>query len=160
MSEIEKMYENAEIKKKYCGWLDMGDLDCQMQYIICESLKEWEELVFSSRFGKTEEEPELKYPPFTAEKQIAILMFILNKFGDIGFQKMYSIRGNDENTRKDFIKCLCDCEHETWDSRPVDFYYQKGASGNNFEESLAGLINDLWQDLTEEEKQQVKGILE
>lgn len=31
---------------------------------------------------------------------------------------------------------------------------------NNFEESLAGLINSLWQDLTEEEKQQVKGILE
>ena len=99
-------------------------------------------------------------PPFTAEKQIAILMFILNKFGDIGFQKMYSIRGNDENTRKDFIKCLCDCEHETLDSRPVDFYYQNGASGDNFEESLAGLINNLWQDLTEEGKQQVKGILE
>jgi hypothetical protein len=29
-----------------------------------------------------------------------------------------------------------------------------------FEEALAGLINDLWQDLTEDEKQQVKGILE
>ena len=100
------------------------------------------------------------YPPFTAEKQIAILMFILNKFGDIGFQKMYSIRGNDESTRKDFIKCLCDCEHETLDSRPVDFYYQNGASGDNFEESLAGLINYLWQSLSEEEKQQVKGILE
>ena len=100
------------------------------------------------------------YPPFTAEKQIAILMFILNKFGDIGFQKMYSIRGNDERTRKDFIKCLCDCEHETFDSRPVDFYYQNGASGDNFEESLAGLINNLWQSLTEEEKEQVKGIFE
>lgn len=100
------------------------------------------------------------YPEFTAEKQIAILMFILNKFGDIGFQKMYSIRGNDENTRKDFIKCLCDCEHETLDSRPVDFYYQNGASGDNLEESLAGLINTLWQDLSEEEKQQVKGCLE
>lgn len=29
-----------------------------------------------------------------------------------------------------------------------------------FEESLASLINLIWQDLTEEEKQQVKGILE
>lgn len=99
------------------------------------------------------------YPPFTVEKQIAILMFILNKFGDIGFQKMYSIRGNDENTRKDFIKCLCDCEHETLDSRPVDFYYQNGASGNNFEESLAGLINYLWQDLTETEREEIRKIL-
>jgi hypothetical protein len=104
-------------------------------------------------------EHRVKNIPFTAEKQIAILIFILNKFGDIGFQKMYSIIGNDESTRKDFIKCLCDCEHETLDSRPVDFYYQNGASGDNFEESLAGLINNLWQDLTEEEKEVVRGIL-
>ena len=31
---------------------------------------------------------------------------------------------------------------------------------NKFDEGLAQIINDLWQDLTEEEKQQVKGILE
>ena len=153
MSEIEKMYENAGIKtlkdcKHYLrgdgNWCndnhDKNDID-RLKCPYCEV----------EDFG---------HPPFTAEKQIAILMFILNKFGDIGFQKMYSIRGNDKNTRKDFIKCLCDCEHETLDSRPVDFYYQNGASGDNFEESLAGLINTLWQDLTTEEKQQVKGILE
>ena len=29
-----------------------------------------------------------------------------------------------------------------------------------FNEGLAQMINELWQDLTEEEKQQVKGILE
>lgn len=29
-----------------------------------------------------------------------------------------------------------------------------------FDEGLAQMINELWQDLTEEEKQQVKGILE
>jgi len=29
-----------------------------------------------------------------------------------------------------------------------------------FEEALAQIVNDIWQDLTEEEKQQVKGILE
>lgn len=105
--------------------------------------------------------PPVKYPQidFSAEKQIAILIFILNKFGDIGFQKMYSITGNDESTRKDFIKCLCDCEHETWDSRPVDFYYQKGASGDNLKESLAGLINNLWQDCTESEQEQIRSIL-
>ena len=133
MSEITKLYENAEITPKRCSECD-NNMDCG--------------------FGKD------CYPPFTAEKQIAILMFILNKFGDIGFQKMYSIRGNDESTRKDFIKCLCDCEHETFDSRPVDFYYQNSASGDNLEESLVGLINTLWQSLTSEEKQQVKGILE
>ena len=141
MNEIKKMYENAEVKKinTHQSEIDNGD----------------------PRFtGISHSNSYIKYPPFTAEKQIAILMFILNKFGDIGFQKMYSIRGNDENTRKDFIKCLCDCEHETFDSRPVDFYYQNGASDDNLEESLAGLINSLWQDLTEEEKAEIKRILE
>lgn len=138
MSEIEKMIENADVNQ------------------VCNTC----ELRGFKRLCPTKELCVRTNPPFTAEKQIAILLFILNKFGDIGFQKMYSIRGNDENTRKDFIKCLCDCQHETLDSRPVDFYYQNGASGDNFEESLAGLINCLWQDLTEEEKQQVKGILE
>lgn len=146
MSEITKLYENAGV-------------DYEERYNNCTLNKEGEcKLKCSCDICKYSEEKYI-YPSFTPEKQIAILMFILNKFGDIGFQKMYSIRGNDESTRKDFIKCLCDCEHETWDSRPVDFYYQNGASGDNFEESLAGLINNLWQDLTEEEKQQVKEIL-
>lgn len=132
MSEIEKMYENAGIKKKYCGWLDMGDLDCQMQYIICESLKEWEELVFSSRFGKTEEEPELKYPPFTAEKQIELIKILAK-----GEVKINNEDGEYEFSVIDTIS---------------DF--------SSFEESLADLANRMWQDLTKEEKQQVKGILE
>lgn len=142
MSEIEKLYENAEIEPiaEYCKHQCNNEFD-DNACIGCKHIEK------------------VEYPPFTAEKQIAVLMFILNKFGDIGFQKMYLIRGNDESTRKNFIKCLCDCEHETWDSRPVDFYYQNGASGDNLEESLAGLINKLWQDLTDQEKDKIRGIL-
>lgn len=143
MSEIEKMYKTI-----------FGEFapNCSLcvKFIDCK--------IFNNTHNCNKFECDYK-SLFTAEKQIAILMFILNKFGDIGFQKMYSIRGNDESTRKDFIKCLCDCEHETFDSRPVDFYYQNGASGDNFEESLAGLINNLWQSLTKEEQQQIKEIL-
>lgn len=156
MSEITKLYENAGIKSEwrytvhqFCHFYEADKEDILRNKYLFKERK-------TARIKKAEK----KYPPFTAEKQIAILMFILSKFGDIGFQKMYSIRGNDESTRKDFIKCLCDCEHETLDSRPVDFYYQNGASGDNFEESLAGLINNLWQNFTADEKQQVKGILE
>ncbi|MBQ5918327.1 MAG: hypothetical protein IIW92_07185, partial [Lachnospiraceae bacterium] len=43
------------------------------------------------------------------------------------------------------------CSQTEWQS---SFCYEE------FEESLANLINTIWQDLTEEEKQQVKGILE
>ena len=156
MSEIEKMYENAGIKLDCCKYAKYGYEGEEGTWYYCK--KEDRECWTYLTAGNADC-VEKEYPPFTAEKQIAILMFILNKFGDIGFQKMYSIRGNDESTRKDFIKCLCDCEHETWDSRPVDFYYQKGASGDNFEESLAGLINNLWQDLTELEQEQIRSIL-
>ena len=145
MNEVEKMYENAGIEPDINYVCDKEP--CKQYSVDCQECSH----LYDTR---------VDYPDFTAEKQITILMFILNKFGDIGFQKMYSIKGNDENTRKDFIKCLCDCEHETLDSRPVDFYYQKGASGDNFEESLAGLINSIWQSLTEEERKQIKNILE
>ena len=148
MTEIEKMFENAGIEKKF-----EKPAEClKNPYITCDGC-----MLYDDKKGKCNNKKD--YPPFTAEKQIDILMFILNKFGDIGFQKMYSIRGNDENTRKDYIKCLCDCEHETWDSRPVDFYYQNGAYGDNLEESLAGLINKLWQDLTNQEKEEIRNIL-
>lgn len=149
MSEIIKLYENVGIEKK----LLCGDRDVLCGHIRPDGLSRFAYGCYGCEYKND------AYPPFTAEKQIAILMFILNKFGDIGFQKMYSIRGNDESTRKDFIKCLCDCEHETWDSRPVDFYYQKGASGDNLKESLAGLINKLWQDLTETERNKIRDIL-
>ena len=39
-------------------------------------------------------------------------------------------------------------------------YHIKCFQGYSFEEGLAKCINNLWQSLTEEEKQQVKGILE
>jgi len=38
--------------------------------------------------------------------------------------------------------------------------YKHTSRMKSFEETLAGLINSLWQDLTEEERKQVKGILE
>ena len=44
-----------------------------------------------------------------------------------------------------------------------DFDIKKGSVDITFESftsCIAGLINNLWQDLSEEEKQQVKGILE
>lgn len=108
MSEIEKMYENVEIEPKY---------------IEGENLMEYS-------YGT------LKYPPFTAEKQIELIKWLIlnysteitkgrytNYFMSTG--RSYKASGND-----DLIICM------------------------------ANLINNLWQDLTEEEKQQVKEILE
>lgn len=134
MSEIEKMYKNAKIKKQYCGWLDMGDLDCQMQYVTCNSINEWKEAVFSSRFGESEEEPELKYPAFTVEKQLELIKWLSIE---------YSFVSN-------YVK-----KYDEYILQVDDFYSTK----KDFSNALAGLINTLWQDLSEQERTEIAEIL-
>ena len=98
MSEIIKLYENAGFTKKQCK-----DYSC----IVCDKNKDCD-----------------KYPPFTAEKLINLVMFLINK-GDFDIKK-----GSVDITFESFTSCI------------------------------AGLINNLWQDLTEEEKASIKNILE
>jgi hypothetical protein len=77
------------------------------------------------------------YPPFTAEKQIRIIKWLSDKadYIDIHYDRYKGI-----------------------------FNIQTGMGGlyvcNEFERALASRVNAIWQNLTEEEKQQVKGILE
>ena len=82
------------------------------------------------------------YPPFTAEKQIELIKFITS---------------------------LGVCEIENWDDKGFHFAIKReriypttflSLSNINFEETIADIVNNLWQDLTAEEKQQVKRILE
>lgn len=108
MSEIEKMYENTGIKPDHyrcegCEY-DYEDIcpdDCPDNQAI--------------------------YPPFTAEKQLKILCFIVNNKHRVTFHDQ--VFGGDKLTLE------------------------------KIQEDLAWAINRIWQDLTPEEKQQVKGIL-
>ena len=112
MSEIEKMYENAGIKKVRQTNIAGGD------YPIAVGFED--------------------YPPFTAKKQLELIKWL------------------SQHTYRNYIKfrfdiCglwYCECNMSNSDMH------------HTFEEALAGTTNSLWQDLTEEEKQQVKGILE
>lgn len=75
------------------------------------------------------------YPDFTAEKQLELIKFILGK-------------GVYYDTDKN-------CQ-EVW------FHYTddiENASYKPFDEAIAEFINILWQDLTEEERKQIKEIL-
>ena len=85
----------------------------------------------STPYGGVEE----YYPPFTAEKQVAILQTLIfsNKAFSIGRVYPHNIIqiNNDKYVGK----------------------------GETFGKGLAEIINKIWQDLIEEEKQQVKGIL-
>lgn len=109
MSEIEKMYKNAGFIQKRCK-----DYCCT----VCEQYNNCE-----------------KYPPFTAEKQIAILQFCL-KWGQV-----HILKGIDNEYR---IENSC---------------YRQGYQPT-IADALANYINEKWEKLTFEEQQQVKGILE
>lgn len=113
MSEIEKMYENAGFVQKRCK-----DYSC----IVCDKNKDCN-----------------KYPPFTAEKQIKLIKFLLKNYDGVDINKKIN-RFNFLVDNGTFIGC-----HH---------------NDKSFEESLAGVINKLWVNMPEEEKQQVRGILE
>lgn len=86
-----------------------------------------------------------EYPPFTAEKQIELIKLLQRKNG-----YKFSFSSTNDNSEYLFFA------HK--DNTPV---YELIVAGDKcYEKALAGFINTLWQDLTEEEKQQVKGILE
>lgn len=74
------------------------------------------------------------YPPFTAEKQLELIKFLFhhNVYYDVDTKGNYWFHISD------------DC---------YTYYYSK------FEIALANIINEMWQDLTEEEKQEIKRIL-
>ena len=76
------------------------------------------------------------YPDFTAEKQIAILQLLTQR-------------------------CDLMISHFTeWEFIHYDGQEPLQITGKDFTETFVKLINAYWQSLTEEEKQQVKGILE
>jgi hypothetical protein len=103
MSEIEKMFENANVKKH------------------------WN----STPYGGVKE----YYPPFTAEKQIAILQLLTQQ-------------------------CDLTISHFTeWEFIHYDGQEPLEITGKEFTETFAKLINAYWQDLTEEEKEAIRGIL-
>ena len=137
MSEITKLYENCNIKPKqegYCDW----DSNCPYPRLKCnDECPYWKD------------EDEANYPPFTAEKQLKLIKWlILNDFVDeldifyrpFELMWVFKIYNVPEFANE---KSAC----------------RMGAD-MTFEKGLASLINNLWQSLTEEEKQQVKGILE
>ena len=107
MSEIEKMYKTAKVvpSHHYCN-------DCQYNMSAECPIRCHDNVAV--------------YPPFTAEKQIELICFLLNADIKIDICK-------DSNIKME----ICDIA-----------------------EALAEVTNTIWQDLTEEEKQQVKGILE
>jgi hypothetical protein len=82
------------------------------------------------------------YPPFTAEKQIELIKWLARKSHiTIGLGLPWGQYDDDWWT-------------------VTRFGGGAGKDKYQFEEALADLVNDLWQDLTDTDKVQIKEILE
>lgn len=106
MSEVEKLYKNARVS-------------CKPNYV----------------YNKAPILSGLEYPPFTAEKQLELIKWLIRE--------------------KYLIGRYIDSYYELFTNSMISY----NSKNEYFEKSLAGLINNLWQDLTEEEKQEIKRIL-
>lgn len=112
MNEVEKLYENAGLHK--CT--NIGNF-CKHIGATCERCKKH------------------KYPPFTAEKQLNIVKFLLNK-------SVY---------------------YDTYGDREYWFHLSdeiENSKYREFDEAIAECINKMWEDLRDYEKVQIKEILE
>ena len=116
MNEIEKMYENAGI---------VPVTDCEHGCNTIGLTKNCKDCIYVD---------EIKYPPFTAEKQIELIKFLFN----------HSVYYDVDEKGNYWFHITDDC---------YTYYY------NKFEIALANIINEMWQDLTEEERKQIKDIL-
>jgi len=128
MSEIEKIYENAGIKKEVIK----GCYD----YYSKLGIDIWKENDCAGKNCDTckKDKSIKRYPPFTAEKQIEILQFCL-KWGQV-----HILQGIDDEYR---IENSC---------------YRQGYQPT-IADAIANYINEKWEKLTPEEKQQIKEIL-
>ena len=115
MSEVEKMYRNANVETlSYCCDGTHGEPTKR-----CKGCLDYREI----------------YPPFTTEKQIAILQLLTQQ-------------------------CDLTISHFTeWEFIHYDGQEPLEITGKDFTETFAKLINAYWQDLTEEEKGVLRGIL-
>lgn len=87
------------------------------------------------------------YEDLTPEKQLELIKWLAKNKNDFGLT-FYDNFGFGIEPQ---WECGCEFSYECFDNtfQNVDF-----------EQSLAGLINNLWQDLTDTEKTRIKNILE
>jgi len=120
MTEISKMFENANIKQdRMCEWTCKDSENCNLN---CK------------HYGSTQ----LYYPPFTAEKQLTLLRKIVKSYTiNISYSiDAYYMKARSKNSKDEYLEV-----------------------NNYFDEGLASLIIDLWQDLTNQEKEEIRRIL-
>lgn len=141
MNEIEKLYENAEVEPN-CTYLFLVDGNGENEAartISIGSKADLKRLIVDcgvkGKVIKSTNTLKPFYPPFTAEKQLNIVKFLLNK-------SVY---------------------YDTYGDREYWFHLSdeiENSKYREFDEAIAECINKMWKDLRDYEKVQIKEILE
>lgn len=131
MSEVEKMYKNAGVETNKYKICCTGCKHISKVEVINGYPSEWICDKYDEVANCDKAEPD--YPPFTAEKQLEITKFLFKK------SVYYDVK-----------------DDKYW------FYWEEceSAGYKPYDEAIAHFINRLWQDLTKEERKQIKEILE
>ena len=144
MNEIEKMYENAGVEPEQQDCCKIADkywayeTESSFEYLMQKECPYNQECTDECEYAYDK----VVYSPFTAEKQLELIKFITS---------------------------LGVCEIKNWNDKGFHFAIKRESiyptmflslSNINLQETLADVINNLWQDLTEEEHKQIKEILE
>lgn len=135
MSEVEKLYKNVGIKPYiYCS---KPQLDCDAR----ENGNCKQDCEYYS--GKA------SYPPFTAEKQLSLIKWLAKRnYGDYTSSLLINITD-------DRVYFSAGAKPEYY---VIEVLYDSNRC-TDFENALSELINNLWQDLTEEERTEIADIL-
>jgi hypothetical protein len=138
MTEIEKMFENAGIEKEF-----EKPAECSKNpYITCDGC-----MLYDDKKGKCNNRKD--YPPFTAEKQIELIKWLAKLDGHFEISCIY----NKEAYLFNFY-----FNRKTEKHKNPTFPYSIIKS-SDFVELLAKQINELWQSLTDKEKEEIRKIL-
>ena len=144
MNEVEKLYENAGLSNMWVENYHDGYYEHIIRYNsykeMINSMMKANDWTLTEAREVAKRECRKECPPFTPEKQLELLKICFDKY-----ERLEKVRGLKEiciiyhhfgsNGYKEFVNC------ETW------------------EETIAGLINNLWKDLTEDERSEIYGIL-
>lgn len=142
MTEVEKLYENVNIKPTHYDACKIADAYWLNEELANEYGTFDNYMKLNCKYHYQECTDECKhaydrdtYPPFTAEKQLAILQLLTQQ-------------------------CDLTISHLTeWEFIHFDGQEPLQITGKDFTETFAKLISAYWQFLTEEERKQIKEIL-
>lgn len=120
MNEVEKLYENAGVKKINTCQSEINNGDTRFT-------------------GISHSDSYIKYPPFTAEKQIAIIKWL-----------------------SDIANCIDICydKYKGLFGMQIGLKYSGIGYNDDFAELLASRVNNIWDDLYPKNKEQIREILE